>query len=221
MGWMTQASTGAQRADHVFLAVLALAVFLLLGITSAMIYFVIRYRRKKNPIATNIEGNTKLEIVWTVIPTILVLIMFYYGWVGYEDMRNAPTNAFVMKVTARMWKWSFEYPNGLKTDTLYVPAGKPIETELRSMDVNHAFYIPAFRVKKDVIMGRKNSLWIQSNKPGSYDIFCASYCGLNHSAMYTKVVVMPQSDFDVWYAIHAMKPSVKNTTASQQVKNEK
>jgi cytochrome c oxidase subunit II len=209
-----QASNFISSVDGVFLFILIVSVVMLVLITFLMIYFVFRYNRKKHPVPTNIEGNTKLEIVWTVIPTILVLIMFYYGWVGYEDMRNAPANSFVMKVTARMWKWSFEYPNGLQTDTLYVPKGRPIKAELRSLDVNHAFFIPAFRVKKDVIPNRKNWLWFQSDKTGSYDVFCSSYCGLQHSAMYTKVVIMPQDEFDLWYASHAIKSPVKDATVA-------
>lgn len=184
--------------DGVFLFILAVSVLLLVLITVLMILFVIKYSRKKNPNPTNIRGNIALEILWTVIPTILVIGMFYYGWVGYKKMQDAPKDAMVIHVVARMWDWDFTYPNGVKTDTLYVPVNKAIRTELESADVNHSFYIPAFRIKKDVIPNKKNYLWFIADQVGAYDIACAEYCGLKHSYMYTKVVVMPENDFNKW-----------------------
>ncbi|MBM4174983.1 MAG: cytochrome c oxidase subunit II [Ignavibacteria bacterium] len=184
--------------DGVFLFILAVSVLLLVLITFLMILFVIKYNRKKHPTPKNIHGNIPLEILWTVIPTILVLGMFYYGWVGYTKMQDVPKDAMVIHVVARMWDWDFTYPNGVKTDTLYVPVNKAIKTELESADVNHSFYIPAFRVKKDVIPNKKNYMWFIADQVGSYDIACAEYCGLKHSYMYTKVVVMPEMDFDNW-----------------------
>ncbi len=186
--------------DGVFLFILAISLALLILITVLMVYFVIRYSRKRNPRPSNIESNIPLEILWTVIPTILVIGMFYYGWIGYERMKNIPADAMVIEVTARMWEWEFLYPNGVKTDTLYVPLGKAIQTNLTSADVNHSFFVPAFRLKKDVIPNKKNQAWFRADEVGSYDIACAEYCGLRHSYMYSKVVVMPEEDFDSWYA---------------------
>jgi cytochrome c oxidase subunit 2 len=164
-----------------------------------MIYFVIRYRKKRNPQSSNITGNTTLEVVWTVIPTILVLIIFWYGWSGFKTMRNVPADAMVIKVTGRMWMWSFEYDNKKKSDTtLYVPLGKPIKMEIQSVDVNHSFYIPAFRVKEDAIPGRTNYLWFQPTMLGTYDIMCAEYCGMNHSYMLGKLVVLTPDKFEEW-----------------------
>lgn len=199
-----QASNFIQEVDGVFLFILGVSLVLLVLITVLMITFVIKYNRKRHPVPKNIEGNMTLEIVWTVIPTLLVIGMFYYGWLGYRDMQDVPANAFEIKVTARMWQWSFEYPNGIKTDTLYVPINRPIKANLTSIDVNHSFFIPAFRIKKDVIPNRKNFLWFQSDQTGSYDIACAEYCGLQHSYMYSKVVVMPRSEFDAWYTAKSM-----------------
>ncbi len=214
----TSASNFTNNVDAVFLYITALSLIVLIGITVAMIYFVIRYSRKRNPVPTHVEENLTLEILWTVIPLILFLSMFYFGWVGYADMRAIPADAMQIKVTARMWQWSFEYPNGLKTDTLYVPVSKAVRTELHSNDVNHAFFIPAFRVKKDVFPNKKNDLWFRSDKVGRYDIACAEYCGMNHSAMYSAVHIMPQADFDKWYKDASAKAGLQPTLVAQTKK---
>ncbi len=210
----SSASNFTDNVDAVFLYITALSLIVLVGITVAMIYFVIRYSRKRNPVPTHVEENLSLEVLWTAIPLVLFLSMFYFGWVGYKDMRNVPDNALQIKVTARMWQWSFEYPNGLKTDTLYVAAGMPVRTELRSSDVSHAFFIPAFRVKKDVYPNKVNDLWFQSDKVGRYDIACAEYCGLNHSGMYTAVHIMEPSDFDAWYKAASAKAGLQPLLAA-------
>jgi cytochrome c oxidase subunit 2 len=149
-----------------------------------------------------------MEITWTIVPLILFMGMFYIGWQGYLKELVIPDNAFPIKVTAQMWKWTFEYPNGVQTDTLYVPMNMPIKCTLHSMDVNHSFYIPSFRIKKDVIPNRENVMWFKTVRKASYDIACAEYCGLEHSYMYTKVVSIDSSDFDHWYreiSIHQKK----------------
>lgn len=211
----TSASNFTDGVDAVFLYITALSLIVLIGITVAMIYFVIRYSRKRNPVPTHVEENLTLEILWTAIPLVLFISMFYFGWVGYKDMRNIPEDAIQIKVTARMWQWSFEYPNGLKTDTLYVPKNKGVRTELISNDVNHAFFIPAFRIKKDVYANKVNDLWFKSDKVGRYDIACAEYCGLNHSAMYSAVYIMEQEDFDKWYKDVSVKAGLQPTLATQ------
>jgi cytochrome c oxidase subunit 2 len=211
------ASNFANSVDAVFLYIVILSLIVLVGITAAMIYFVIRYSRKRNPVPKNIEGNTTLEILWTTIPLVLFLSMFYFGWTGYEDMRAIPDDALDIQVTARMWQWSFQYPNGLKTDTLYVPVHKAVKVDLKSMDVNHAFFIPAFRVKKDVYANKKNNAWFRSDKVGVYDIACAEYCGLNHSYMYSSIHVMEQKDYDAWFAAANKKAGI----AAPQIANEK
>ena len=192
------ASNFAKYVDFTFLFTLVVSVFFLVLITGLMIYFVIKYNRKRNPKATNVHGNMVLEITWTVIPTILVLIMFWYGWVGYNDMSEAPENTLNVDVTAQMWKWTFKYENGKTTDSLYVPVNQPVKLNLHSLDVNHAFYIPEFRIKKDVYPNQNRMVWFEANELGDFDIACAEYCGLNHSYMYNKVNVMPQQEFSVW-----------------------
>jgi cytochrome c oxidase subunit 2 len=204
-----------QQVDNEFIFIVAISVFFLLLITVAMIYFVIRYRKSKNPVASNITGNTTLEVLWTVIPLVLVLLIFYYGWAGFKTMRDIPPDALTVKVTARMWRWSFEYPNGKQSDSLlYVPVGKPIKCEIRSLDVNHSFYIPAYRTKEDAIPGRTNHMWFLPDKLGSYDILCAEYCGLNHSYMRGKVVVMSEHDFYEWLNAPNPQDTLKTKTDS-------
>ena len=188
--------TIVQSVDTTFLIIAGISFFFLAVITFAMFYFMYKYSRKKNPVATDITGNTTVEILWTVIPTILVMVMFFYGYAGFKQMRNAPADAMTVKVTGRMWVWNFEYDNGIKSDTLFVPTGKPVKLELNSVDVNHSFYIPAFRIKEDAIPGRKNYLWFEPTADGEYYVECAEYCGLSHSYMLAKVVSLPKDKYD-------------------------
>jgi len=185
--------------DATFLSIVGISLLVLLGILIAMVFFVVRYSRKRNPHPTNIEGNVPLEIAWTLIPLALFMGMFYLGWEGYRQMSNVPEEAIPIKVTARMWAWTFEYPNGVTTDTLFVPVQAPMKLTLQSLDVNHSLYIPAFRIKKDVIPNRENVLWFKTSAVASYDIACAEYCGLRHAYMYTKVVSQDSTQFEQWY----------------------
>jgi cytochrome c oxidase subunit 2 len=191
-------SNFANSVDGTFLFTLVVSVFFLILITVLMIVFVIKYSRKRNPKGTNIHGNMFLEIAWTGIPTILVLIMFWYGWQGYKEMVNVPENAMPIDVTAQMWKWSFKYEDGKTTDSLYVPVNTPIKLTLHSNDVNHSFFIPAFRLKKDVFPNRERVAWFIAKETGEYDIACTEYCGLNHSYMYSKIFVLPEEEFKDW-----------------------
>jgi len=191
-------SNFVKSVDGAFLFTIIVSVFFLLLNTGLMLYFVIRYSRKRNPKAANLHGNTTLEITWTVIPTILVLIMFYYGWQGYLDQVNVPENAMPVEVTAQMWKWSFKYEDGRLSDSLIVPVNQPVKLILHSNDVNHSFFIPAFRLKKDVFPNRERIAWFIAEKKGVYDIACAEYCGLNHSYMYSKIFVLSEQDFENW-----------------------
>lgn len=185
--------------DTTFLLIVGLSTVVLLGIVVAMIYFVFKYSRKRNPSPTNIEGNLALELTWILVPLVLFMGMFYLGWEGYRKMTDIPEGSIPIHVTARMWSWTFEYPNGVTTDTLYVPARNPIKLTLQSADVNHSFYVPAFRIKIDVIPNRKNTMWFQTPRAESYDVACAEYCGLRHAYMYTKIVAEDSTDFEVWY----------------------
>ncbi|HRN25252.1 MAG: cytochrome c oxidase subunit II [Ignavibacteriaceae bacterium] len=208
------ASNFSHNVDAVFLFTLIVSVFFLVLITGLMIYFVIKYNRKRNPKATNYHGNIGLEITWTLIPTILVLIMFWYGWVGYSDMSEAPEDALNIEVTAQMWKWGFKYENGKSFDSLYVPINKAVKLTLTSLDVTHAFYIPKFRIKKDVYPNQTRTVWFKAEELGDFDIACAEYCGLNHSYMYNKVKVVPEADFDIW-----LYSNSNSTAVADSIKN--
>jgi len=185
--------------NQVFFYILAITVFLLVLITFLMVYFVIRYHRKRSPQPAEIKENTWLEIIWTVVPTLLVLTMFYYGLTGFNFLKRAPQDAMKVKVIARQWSWLFEYENGLRSTELKVPVGKPIKLLLTSQDVIHSFYAPAFRIKQDVVPGMVNSLWFQSTEVGEFDVLCSQYCGLQHAKMLTKIMVLPEEEFKKWY----------------------
>ena len=188
-----------QTVDSVMLFIIIISVIFLLGITATMVYFVFKYNRKKGNKPVDIHGSILLETIWFVVPLILVMAMFYYGFIGYKDFRTIPDDALEINVTARMWDWDFVYENGMNLDTLYVPMNKSVKLNLISVDVNHSFFIPAFRIKQDVVAGRSNYLVFNAQTEGSYNIACAEYCGLDHSAMYTKVIAMPSEKFDEWY----------------------
>ncbi len=212
---MSGASTSAGTVDAVFLFIAGVGLFFLVLITFLLIFFIVKYNKKRHRVPKDIHGNTTLEVVWTVIPTILVLFMFYFGWKGFEYIRNAPEDALHVKVTARMWSWMFEYDNGLKTDTLYVPVNRPVQLELHSLDVIHSFFIPAFRIKEDAVPGMTNTLWFKASEPGDYDVLCAEYCGLRHAYMLSKVKAMPAEQFAVWYAEASRALPEKGTAAEE------
>lgn len=204
------------QTDSTMMFIIGSSIILLLLVTVAMIYFCIKYSRKKHPVAENIQGNTTLEVTWTVLPTILVMVMFFYGYMGFKNLRDIPADAYTIKVSGQMWKWTFEYPDvKKKSDTLYVPAGKNIRMEITSNDVNHSFYIPSQRVKEDAVPGRVNHLWFNAEHEGRYDIACAEYCGMNHSYMYAVLMVLPQDKFDQW----KNTPVPTTTTGSDSTKS--
>ncbi|RJQ42504.1 MAG: cytochrome c oxidase subunit II [Nitrospiraceae bacterium] len=187
------------KVDDIFFLIVGISVVILAFITIAMIFFLIKFNRKKNPVAKDIEGNLLLEIIWIVVPTILVIIMFYYGWAGFRAMRNPPEDAMPVKVTARMWSWSFTYENGLKSNELNVPLNKPVKLIITSEDVLHSLFIPVFRVKEDAVPGMETYLWFLPDSLGKYDLFCTEYCGTGHHAMISKVNVMSPEEFYQWY----------------------
>ena len=193
------ASNITAEVDFVFWFIAGISLFFLLLVTGLMIYFAIRYHHNRHPVAHETKESTALEIAWTVIPTLLVLAMFWYGYRAYLVMRDVPADAMVINVTGMMWKWEFNYPNNKKTEVLYVPVNKPIRLNLKSTDVLHGFYIPAFRVKEDVVPGKENYLWFKPQGIGPADIFCSQYCGLKHAYMISRVEVMSEADFANWY----------------------
>lgn len=194
------ASNFVEGVDNAFMLILGISFFFLIGITTVMIIFLFKYSRKKNKKPARFEGSVKLEIIWTVIPLILVILMFYYGWIGFAPMRQVPDDAMKINVTGKMWEWIFTYENGKSSPDLYIPVDKPIRLDLYSPDVNHSLFIPAFRVKEDVVPGYDNYLWFTPYYIGDYEILCAEYCGLMHSYMTAKAKVVSQEEFDTWLA---------------------
>jgi cytochrome c oxidase subunit 2 len=195
------ASTFVEGVNNAFIFILGISFFFLIGITLVMIIFLIRYNKKKYPKAIQNEGSTKLEIIWTLIPLALVMGMFYYGYVGWKPMKRIPSEGVEITANARMWSFSFRYDNGRVTDKLYVPKDTAVILNLNAVDVIHSLYIPAFRVKEDMVPGLANNrMWFEATKVGNYSLFCTEYCGLQHSYMLTEVVVMEPEDFWAWYS---------------------
>jgi cytochrome c oxidase subunit II len=197
MFWGPANTTG--KVDSTFLFIVAISVCLLVMVTFTMIFFLIKYNRKRHPQQEEVKESTALEIIWTIVPTLLVLLMFYYGWVNFDYIRNPPPNAMPVNVIARQWSWLFKYENGKQSDVLRVPIGKPVKLILTSQDVIHSLFIPAFRIKEDCVPGMKTHLWFNANEAGTYNIFCTEYCGAGHSHMLSKVIVMPVNEFEAWY----------------------
>ena len=207
-----------EQVDTTFIFIVAVSFLLLLIVTITMIYFVVKYNKKRNPVAdSSVSHNTRLEILWTSIPTVLVLVMFFFGYSGFKNMRNAPADAMTVKVTGRMWQWSFEYENEKKSDTLFVPVNKPIKMEITSLDVNHSFYLPDFRVKEDAVPGRINHLWFMPTEVRTYIIECAQYCGLSHSYMLSTISALPQEKFNEWYNNKSAVDSVKTDSTKTKL----
>lgn len=218
---ITIGSTAKEAVNNVFGFILISAIILVALVTGLMIAFAIRYNRKRHPKPERVKQRLWLEILWTLIPTMLVMVMFYYGVEGFNVLRRVPSNALIVKVTGRMWNWSFDYPNGKHTLNLYVPVNQPIKLELSSVDVIHSFFMPAFRIKEDAVPGRPTYLWFKPQTVGPADIFCAEYCGLRHAFMLSRVIVMTKKNFDTWYT--SDKGDIANVEAIQadQMSNKK
>ena len=207
------ASNFVQGVDRAFWIILGFSFVFLIVLTFLMILFIIRYRRSRHPKAVQIKGNTGLEIAWTLGALILVLVLFYFGWSGWKPMTTPPDDAMKIKAVARMWKFQFVYDNGKVTDTLYVPVNQPVVLDLVALDVIHSLYIPAFRVKQDMVPGLKKEMWFTAQRADKYDLFCAEYCGLQHSYMNTGVNVLSEADFRSWYADTSVQVSPKEIPA--------
>jgi len=198
--WMPPAdSTSAAGVDRLFYFIFWLSVFFFILIVSLMVLFVFKYRARegrgpqKSP-----SHHTALEVTWTVIPLILVLFIFYYGFKSYLDLYTPPANAYEINVTGQKWSWLFTYPNGHVDQNLHVPVNQPVRLVMTSEDVIHSLYIPNFRLKLDVVPGRYSKIWFEATNPGEYNIFCAEYCGTGHSDMHALCVVHPTGEFEKW-----------------------
>jgi cytochrome c oxidase subunit 2 len=196
-----QASTLAGQVDAFYLFLVLITTFFSLLIALLILFFIIRYRRRPDHEAEQIHGSMLLEIVWTAIPLGITLCIFVWGAVLYYKIENPPTNALEIYGVGKQWMWKFQHPGGQREiNTLHVPTGRPVKVTLISQDVIHDFFVPAFRVKQDVLPNRYVYSWFEATKPGSYHLFCSQYCGTNHSAMIGHVIAMNPEDYAEWLA---------------------
>jgi cytochrome c oxidase subunit II len=195
------ASTTSAVVDNLFYVLLGVSFFFFTLIIVLLAVFVVLFRRREGvgP-SPSPSHNTGLELFWTAIPLAIVGYIFYQGVVGFMDLRAAPRQSREIRVVARQWLWMFLYANGHKDEQLHIPADEPVKLVMRSDDVIHGFYVPDFRVQMDVVPGRYTTAWFRAKQPGEHDLYCAQYCGTNHSEMVTKVIVHPPGEFDKWLA---------------------
>ena len=205
--------------DKALAYIIGFSFILWIAITIAMVYFVWRYHEKRHPQAVDSRGNLKLEIVWMVIPLIIVLSMFYYGWESYMGLRNVPPDALNIDVKARMFEWEFDYPGGKQSqDVIVVPEGKAVRLNIESEDVVHSLSIPAFRIKVDAVKGLPTYAWFQADKAGEYTIFCTEYCGVGHSDMTATLKVVPYDEYKTWLArVDEPAPAAETVAAESMV----
>ena len=197
-----QASTVAADVDNLYFFLLAITAFFSTLIAGLVIYFAIRYRRRSEvELPEPITGSTKLETLWTVIPAIIVMVIFTWGAKVFLSLHRAPSDATPIYVVGKQWMWKLQHLEGQREiNELHVPVGRSVKLIMSSEDVIHSFYIPAFRVKADVLPGRYTSIWFKATKPGEYHLFCAEYCGTKHSGMIGKVVAMEPVAYETWLA---------------------
>ncbi len=195
-----QASTMAGRVDQLYFFLLGLSVFFAGLICILIIVFAVKYRRRSDDEQPQpIPGNLGLEIFWTLVPLGLTLVVFVWGARLFFVTYYPPNDALEINVVAKQWMWKAQHPEGhSEINELHIPSGKPVKLVMTSQDVIHDFFVPAFRVKKDVLPGRYTTLWFEASKPGSYHLFCSQYCGTQHSGMVGRIVVMEPTAFQAW-----------------------
>jgi cytochrome c oxidase subunit II len=195
-----RASTMAGRVDALFAFLVAMSACFVILIAGFIVYFAIRYRRRsQGDVGTPTRSSLALELTWTLIPAALAMVLFVWGASVYYSMGNPPPDTIDIYVVAKQWMWKFQHLNGRREiDELHVPVGRAVKLTLTSEDVIHDLYVPAFRIKGDVVPGRYMTIWFQVTKPGRYPFFCAEYCGTKHSAMVGSVVAMDVPAYEAW-----------------------
>ena len=195
-----RASTLAGNHDALFWSITAVASFFFLMICALILIFVRRYRRRSpDEITPHITHNQTLEIVWSVVPLGIVIVIFFWGFYGYMNAQVAPANAIEIQATGKKWVWQFEYPDGMRTlNEFHVPVNRPVRMVLSSEDVIHSFFVPSVRIKKDAVPGRYTEAWFTATKPGVYQVFCTEYCGRGHSDMLAKIHVDDEAKYQKW-----------------------
>lgn len=216
-----QASTLAQEVDAVFLFAVSLSVVAGIAITATLLWFGIRYRRRAaEDKGTAGHANNMLEIVWSVIPAIIFFGLFLWGAKIYFQTYRIPPDAERYYVVGKQWMWKYQHPSGNREiNDLHVPVNTPIELVVTSEDVIHSFFVPAFRVKRDAVPGRYSTAWFEATKTGTFDIFCAEYCGAEHSLMIGKLHVMEPHAYEAW--LEGNEPKVSLVTTGKALFEEK
>jgi cytochrome c oxidase subunit 2 len=196
------ASTLAKDVDALYFFSLAISAFFSLLIAVIVFVLFVKYRRKHTgEVGEDVHGSVAVELAWSAIPLVISMILFGWGAKVFLDIVTPPENARVYYATGKQWMWKIQHPEGQREiNQLHIPVGQPIKMMMTTEDVIHSFYIPAFRVKADVIPGRYTSIWFEATKPGTYHLFCAEYCGAEHSKMIGQVIVMEREEYQVWLA---------------------
>jgi len=199
--WPVRASTGAGNVDALYIFLVLLASFMSAAIFTLILIFALRYRQRRGVQAEQIEGSMALEITWSVIPLGIFMVIFLWGAIIYFQERTPPRGATEIYVVAKQWMWKLQHQEGQREiNELHVPVGRDVKMIMTSQDVIHSFYVPAFRIKQDVLPGRYTTAWFRATKPGVYHLFCAEYCGTQHSGMIGQVVVMEPAQYEAWLA---------------------
>jgi cytochrome c oxidase subunit 2 len=196
-----QASSVAHQVDWLYYYLWAVTGFFTLLIFVLIVYLGLKYRRRSEAMPAKVGTDMRLELAWTIIPLIISMSIFIWGAGLYVKMSRVPADAMEVYVVGKQWMWKVQHPSGPREiNELHVPLGRPVKLTMTSQDVIHSFYIPAFRVKQDVVPGRYSYQWFTPTKVGEYHLFCAEYCGTQHSGMIGRVVVMDQSAYQAWLA---------------------
>lgn len=205
-----QASTLAPRVDALFFFLVAISVFFATLIFTLLLYFAVKYRRRSvEERPRPIEGSVLLELVWTAVPLGLTMVMFAWGALLFAEIRTPPANALEIHVIGKQWMWKIQHPSGRREiNELHIPVGRPIKLVMTSEDVIHSFFVPAFRVKNDVLPGRYTTLWFEATEPGEYRLFCAEYCGTQHSGMMGRVIALKLPEYEKWLSGGAVEGSM-------------
>jgi len=199
--WPERASTFANNVDLLYVFLIVVTGFFTLLVFAMVVIFAVKYRQRPGHTATQIEGSYALEATWTLIPFGLFMVMFVWGAAVYMQEVQPPANAMEVFVVGKQWMWKLQHPEGVREiNALHVPVGRDVRLTMISQDVIHSFYVPAFRIKQDVLPGRYTTLWFHAIKTGHYNLFCAEYCGTLHSGMIGEVVVMDPSEYQAWLA---------------------
>jgi cytochrome c oxidase subunit 2 len=197
--WPEQASTMASRVDALYIFLLIVTGMMTLLIFVCLVYFAARFRYRPGIPAEQIEGSTALEITWSTIPFLIFMVIFAWGAVVYFKERTPPADSTEVYVVAKQWMWKLEHAEGQREiNELHVPVGRDVKMIMTSQDVIHSFFVPAFRIKQDVVPGRYTVAWFRATKPGVYHLFCAEYCGTQHSGMVGSIVVQEPAQYEAW-----------------------